>query len=86
MSDQRCRICKKAGEKNEHANCHVCPDMSNGDIMPGCIGGAVYGDIERCTCDGSGNPMDVEERLAKLEFQMKNIMATMAEMDGKNGK
>ncbi len=69
---QRCRKCRAANAENRHEDCHKCPDL-NGAVMPGCYGGAVYGDIDRCTCEGSGNPLDLEARIQKLEFQVKSL-------------
>jgi len=80
LPDPKCKICKKASALNEHAACHVCKDMQNGEIMPGCIGGAVSGSLEACTCDGSGNPLDIEDRLQKLETKVANLTGIMQDM------
>ena len=59
--------------------CHVCSDL-NGDIMPWCIGGAVYNDLGRCTCDHN-NPLkstSLEDRVKRLEREVKLLRKLLA--------
>lgn len=60
--------------------CHVCPDMGDGDIMPGCMGGAVYNDLGRCTCDRN-NPFkrtSPDNRIKRLEQEVKRLKKLLA--------
>lgn len=77
---------KKAADHVCPDRCHVCPLMKNGDIMPFCMGGAVYGDLIRCTC--TGERLDRKDRIQKLEHRVMVLEKCLGElrcMKGANG-
>ena len=54
--------------------CHYINDKKAGRVLiPGCMGTAAMG-IENCTCNDRANSKSMEERVSKLEDQVKQLI------------
>ena len=64
--------------------CHKCPDME-GYIMPGCVGGAVYSDLDHCTCDRPVVKLKdaLEKKLFRAETLCRRLEAMISDLSAK---
>lgn len=61
------------------ARCHMATDKESGTKywLPGCMGGAVYGDLDYCTCWGTPERIT---RAEKLLDQIEEVAVKRQEM------